>query len=133
MYIGSGGTLNTNDVGFSVEYLGASTSPLGTYANTLPGVLAGNTAITTDSSSWNGTAATTPQKVQLSVTVNNPCVVRVRPLVMKASATVYIDPKIDIGSTSQRQFALVGGFMNEEAGGSGGSGAMIMSRLQAAM
>lgn len=95
IYFASGGTLNDTDIGFELEYLGSSATPLGTFSTTVNGVLDTATAWATDAvSTWNGAGVGTKQSMSLTKTINLKGLVRVRPFVIKASATVYIDPII---------------------------------------
>jgi len=86
--------LKDNELGFEVEYLGSATTPLGTYASTLSGVLAAGSNLATDTSTWNGLVSPTNQKVTKTPTFNQTGWVRVRPVLAKPSATVWVDPSI---------------------------------------
>lgn len=86
------------DIGFELEYMGSSASPLGTYDSTTPaalGLISTGTNWATDSSTWGG-STTTKQVMTKTVTVNQKGWVRVRPYVSKASFTVWIDPLITV-------------------------------------
>lgn len=86
------------DIGFEVEYLGSSASPIGTMASTAPGAL-GLLSTTTDwtdvagTEFWGG-STTNEQVMSKTVTINAKGWVRVRPYVLRAGFTVYIDPLI---------------------------------------
>jgi len=92
----------TDEVFMEVEYLGDASSTLGTIKTTTKAnVLATGAAGTSDSSSWAG--GTTAFK--LVATLNSPQpgrpgLIHVRPKIGKASATIYLDPKIELSPSS---------------------------------
>jgi hypothetical protein len=96
MYIASGGTLQDQDVGFEVDYMGDASTPKGTFDTTRPSILTAGSNLATDGSTWSGSGVGTVQKVTKTVTLNQKGLVRVRPFVRKASATVYIDPLLNV-------------------------------------
>jgi hypothetical protein len=87
-------TLTDADFWLDVEYLGDSATPKGTLASTRANPLASGSPLTTSTATWTTTGLTTPakQSVSATVTVNQKGWVRVRPILGKASTTVYADP-----------------------------------------
>lgn len=95
--INSGGTLTNGDVWVEIEYLGSSTSPVGSLISSRKSdILQSNTNITTSSATWAGSlAGSTPQKLQVTFTPQMKGPVKARIYVAK-SQTVYIDPLITL-------------------------------------
>jgi hypothetical protein len=79
-----------------LEYLGSSTSPLSTTTTTKAAVLATGTALTTDASTWGGTAQTFKYRIDISFTPQMVGLVRAKVFLAAPSATIYIDPKLVI-------------------------------------
>lgn len=124
---GGGAVPNNDDIWIEADYMGSSTTPLGTLnaTNTVANPTVTGTGQAADSSSWGG--STTPFKMSITLSspqpqMKGPIYVRVR--AAKPSSTFYIDPKVDITNTSGliavRQYAVVpGAFANESAAPSG--------------
>lgn len=90
LYLISNTTLNNDDLWAEAEYLGASTSPLGSTASSKRGLMASAAALTSDSSTWGG--STNKYKIVLTGTTNLVGPLKVRFYVAKASSTIYVDP-----------------------------------------
>jgi hypothetical protein len=95
---GGGAVPNNDDIWFEAEYLGASSSPLGSFINSSkPNVLATGSAVSSDSSTWGG--STTPFKMSVTLSSPQPALagpISVRVLAAKASTTFYIDPQPEL-------------------------------------
>lgn len=91
---GSGAVPNNDDIWMDVEYLGASGSPLASFATaTKSDNLATGSALTSDSSTWGG--STTAFKMAVTLSTPQPQLagyLRVHVKAAKASSTFYIDP-----------------------------------------
>ena len=101
--VNAGALPNNDDIWMEVEYLGSSSSTLGTIVNTTKAnLLAANAAVASDSSTWNGGgsgAGWSPFK--LTTTLSSPQLgmagyIHVRVKAAKSSATYYIDPQIGL-------------------------------------
>jgi hypothetical protein len=77
-----------------LEYLGTSGSTLGTMVSTYAGLLVAGTALTTDTSTWGGTAQTNKYRIDIGFTPQVVGLVRARVWVAAASATIYLDPEL---------------------------------------
>ena len=94
--IWGGGAVPTNaDIWFEVNFMGSSATPIGSFATCgLANVLAAETNLTTDSSTWGGSTT----KFKMSVTLSAPQPSMKGPIYItikaaKVSSTFYIDPK----------------------------------------
>lgn len=87
-------SLKDTEFGFDVAYMGASTSPLGTFTSSFAPLISGGTALTTDTQPWTGQGGLTKQRVSLTVTVNQAGWIRLRPRLSRASFTVWVDPLV---------------------------------------
>lgn len=87
-------TLKDSEFGLELEYLGNASYPLGTLTTTRADVLSTGSNLTSSSETWTTTGLATPtkQKVSKTVTVNLKGFYRIRPVLAKASTTVYVDP-----------------------------------------
>jgi hypothetical protein len=98
------GALPLNDeLWLEVEYLGSSSTPLGTIVTTTKAsVLAANAAVASDSSSWNGGgsgAGWSPFKLTTTLSSPQPGLagyLHARVRAAKASTTFYLDPQISL-------------------------------------
>jgi hypothetical protein len=95
--------LKNSDLWFEVEYLGDSTSPLGSRATSYdlpaPNTTGSSSAnLNTSAATWTTTGLVTPkpQNVSISFTPQKVGLVTVRPRITKPSLTVYIDPFITL-------------------------------------
>ena len=101
--INAGSVPNNDDIWIEIEYLGDSASPLGEIVSTTKAnYLATNAAVASDSSSWNGGGSGggwSPFKLTATLSSPQPQLpgyLHVRVRVAKASATYYMDPKIEL-------------------------------------
>ena len=89
---------NNDDIWMEVEYLGTTTYPLGSFVTTTKAnVLSSSSAVSSDSSTWNGGgsgAGWSPFKFSTTITPQFAGLIQVRIRAAKQSATFYIDPKI---------------------------------------
>jgi hypothetical protein len=91
MVWGGGAVPNNDDIWMVVEYLGSSSAPLASFANTTKSNnLATGSAVSTDSSSWGG--STTAFKMSVTITPQLAGYLRVYVMAAKVSSTFYIDP-----------------------------------------
>lgn len=89
-------TLYNDEIWLEIEYMGSSTSPLGSYVSSRKAdILASNAAVTSSSASWTGSPAVT-QKLQVSFTPQMKGPIKGRVYVAKRSATIYVDPLITV-------------------------------------
>ena len=92
---GGGAVPNNDDIWIEAEYLGASSSPLGSYINSSKAsILAAGSAVSSDSSTWGG--STTAFKMSVTLSSPQPAQtgpINVRVLCAKPSTTFYIDPQ----------------------------------------
>jgi hypothetical protein len=94
---GAAGLLNNDDVWIDVEYQSDASSGLGSFAtSTKADNLATGSAYSASGATWSGSPAGTPFSMSAIFTPANKGWVYVYPKVGKASATVYIDPKITL-------------------------------------
>lgn len=92
---GAAGLLNNDDVWISTEYLSDAASGQGSFAtSTKADNLAAGVAYTADGASWAGAPAGTPFSMSATFTPAQKGWVYVYVHVAKASATVYVDPKV---------------------------------------
>jgi hypothetical protein len=90
---GGGAVPNNDDIWIEAEYLGASGSPLASFANdSKADPLAAAAGHTSSSETWGG--STTAFKMAVSFTPQQKGWVTIRVKAAKASSTFYIDPKI---------------------------------------
>jgi hypothetical protein len=92
-------TLTDADFWLDVEYLGDSATPKGTLGSTRANPLASGSPLTTSTATWTTTGLTTPAKQKVttaSLTLNQKGWARVRPVLAKASTTVYVDPAVTV-------------------------------------
>lgn len=93
---GGGAVPNNDDIWFDVEYLGSSSTPLGTVTTiTKADLLATGSALTSDTSTWGGSTT----KFKMTKTLSSPQPGMKGPIYVtikaaKPSSTFYIDPKI---------------------------------------
>lgn len=114
--INSGGTLTNGDVWMLLEYLGSSSTPLGTALSTRKAtILTASANLTSSTASWaGGLSGSTPQKITANFTPQMKGPVKVTMFVGKASQTVYIDPMFTLSDangnikSSGRQFFVPG-------------------------
>lgn len=92
LYLISNTTLNNDDLWAEAEYLGTSTSPLGSTVNSKRGLMATAAALTSDSSTWGG--STNKYKIVLTCTPQLVGPLKVRFYVAKPSVTSYLDPYV---------------------------------------
>jgi hypothetical protein len=95
---GTGASLpNNDDIWLEVEYLGSSTTPLGTIVTTTKAnLLTAGSAVASDSSTWSGGGGS-PFKLTKTLSSPQPAMagyIHARVRAAKASATYYIDPQI---------------------------------------
>jgi hypothetical protein len=92
---GGGAVPNNDDIWIEAEYLGSSSSPLGSFvSNGKADGLASNAALSSDSSTWGG--STTAFKMSVTFTPQQKGLVYITVKAAKASSTFYIDPKIEL-------------------------------------
>ncbi len=119
---GGGAVPNNDDIWMDVVYLGASGSPLGSFATTTKADnLASGSALTSDSSTWGGSTTAFKMSATFTPGMKGPITIYVR--AAKASTTFYIDPRPEIsGVTVSKSFIQGPGvYVNElSAGGSTG-------------
>jgi hypothetical protein len=96
--INSSAALNNDDIFLTLEYQGTSSSPVASFATSLPTtLLTANAAITTSSQTWTSSPATpAPQKIQITFTPQVAGRVRGKITLGKISTTVYVNPVITI-------------------------------------
>lgn len=89
------GSLTNKDIWFDVEYMSATTSPIGSQATTgVADVLATGTSLTADvTSTWNSAPANLYQ-AGIAFTPQMAGPIRIRVRVAKPSLTIYVDPLI---------------------------------------
>ncbi len=95
---GSGADLTDAEIWAEVQYLGTSGFPLGSFANNAKAdILAAAADHTNSSETWSDDL-TTPvkQKLTVSFTVNEVGPALLKVYLAKASATVYVDPKVTV-------------------------------------
>jgi len=92
--INDGVTLKDNEIWMDLEYMGSSSTPLGTYATTASDVLASGASVATSTATWTTTGISSPvkQKLSTTVTINQAGWFRARVNLARASQTVYVDP-----------------------------------------
>ena len=113
VYITSNTALNNNDVWLELEYLSSSTSPISTIVSTKMALLATPVVLTTDASTWGG-AVTNKYSLAITFTPSMKGPVKARIYAAKLSTTIYVDPKLSLGVTSNRQYLIPGmGYINE--------------------
>lgn len=89
---GGGAVPNNDDIWIEVEYLGDSGSPLASLVkSTKANVLASNSALSSDGSTWGG--STTAFKMSVTFTAELEGYVRACVKAARASSTFYIDPR----------------------------------------
>lgn len=95
---GSGGDFYDSEIWLEVQYLDTSGSPLRTHATDHRSWASSPTEQTDDvASSWGGSPGSNLQKLSVaSVSVDESGLYRARVAVGKASATVYVDPKVTV-------------------------------------
>jgi hypothetical protein len=93
----SSASLNNTDIHMLLEYPGTSSSPVASWADSLPTQLDASAAVTTSSSTWTSPPST-PVYQQLAVTFTPRTAGRVRARVLlgKPSATVWVNPQVII-------------------------------------
>lgn len=94
----SSASLNNDEIWLLLEYCGTASSPVASFASSLPAnVLSTPSAVTSSTATWNATPAT-PVKQKLQVTFTPQTAGRLRGLVRlgKASTTVYVNPEITV-------------------------------------
>lgn len=91
-------TLTNADIALQVEYYAASGSLLGSFASSAPDALTTPSALATTADAWTTTGLATPVKQAVSVTFtpNQDGYIIVRPMLNKASTTVYVDNKLTV-------------------------------------
>ena len=101
--INSASLPNNDDIWLEVEYLGSSSTPVGSIVTTTKAsLLASNAAVASDGSTWNGGgsgAGWSPFKLTTTLSSPQPGMagyIHARVRVGKASATYYIDPQITL-------------------------------------
>lgn len=96
MYIANTSSLTLKDTefGFDVDFMGSALTPLGTISTTFPNILNAGTNIPTNSVSWTGLSPNSRQQVSLGITTALRGWVRVRPLLKRANATIWVDPLV---------------------------------------
>jgi len=94
VYLTTNSSLTNANCWMEVEYLGTSGSTLGSIVSTYPGILATATALTTDASTWSGTALTNKYVISTSITPQMVGLIRAKVFVTIPSATIYLDPKL---------------------------------------
>lgn len=123
-------TLTNADCYLEAEYLGTTGNPLSLVSNTRAAdIFATPANLTTSAVSWNGFSVPAPQKMSLTFTPQVKGLIRARVCVAKASATVYVDPQIAVGSgpTISRSYLLAGfgTAINETSSGAGSASIMV--------
>lgn len=119
---GGGAVPNNDDIWMAVEYLGASGSPLGSFATAgKASAIATNAALSSDSSTWGGSTTKFKMSATFTPGMKGPITIYVR--AAAASSTFYIDPKPEIsGVTVSKSFQLApDAYVNEISSGGGGS------------
>lgn len=96
LYLTTNATLNNNDFWADLEYLGDSGDPKSTTVTSRMAYLGTPTQLTTDSSTWGGSALTKLYSIALTFTPQQKGPVKVRFHLAKPSVTVYVDPLITI-------------------------------------
>lgn len=123
--------LTNADCYLEVEYLGTSGFPESVFVNSrVANVFAAPASLNTSSVTWSGFTTAAPQNISLTFTPQVKGTIRARVCVVKASATVYVDPQIAVsgGPTISRSYGIAGSSsINETSAGSGGG--MIQSRV----
>jgi hypothetical protein len=98
--INSASLPNNDEIWIELNYLGSSAAPLSTIVTTTKdNVWDSNAAVASDSSSWNGGGSGggwSPFKLTKTITPQMAGYIDARVRAAKASATYYIDPKIDL-------------------------------------
>lgn len=89
-------TLTNKEFGFEIEYMGSTTTPLGTLTTTLANPGVAGTTLTTSAVTWLPAGSYTAQYATKTVTVQEKGWVRVRPYVRRASLTCYVDPLVTV-------------------------------------
>jgi hypothetical protein len=87
--------LKDNEIWMEATYLGTSGSPLGAIATSMVAYLGTAATCATEASTWGGSPAN-KQKLTLSLTPQEEGYIYVTVKLAKASATVYVDPKVVI-------------------------------------
>lgn len=95
---GSGGALTNAEMWLEVQYLGTNGVPLGTFTRSRKALMATAADNASSSATWTTTALASPVKQRLSVTFTpqEKGVIQARIVVAKASATVYVDPVLQV-------------------------------------
>ena len=92
----SGAVPNNDDFWFDLEYLGSASNPLGSFVSgTKANNLATGSALTIDTSTWNGGgsgAGWSPFSITLTFTPRQVGTLYVYPKAAKASSTFYLSP-----------------------------------------
>lgn len=101
--VNAGAVPQNDELWLDIEYLGSSSSPLGTIiTTTIANLFTANAPVASDGSSWNGGgsgAGWSPFKLTTTLSSPQPGLagyIDVRVRAAKASTTYYIDPKIEL-------------------------------------
>lgn len=89
-------TLKDTEIGFQCEYLASAATPVGTITSTFPSVQSAGSNLSTNSVGWTGLSSPVKQQVSLAITTAKAGWVRVRPILRRASTTVWVDPLITV-------------------------------------
>lgn len=119
IYLTSNTVLDNSMVWIEVEYLGASTSPLGSRVVSQAALLTSPTTLPTDISTWGGGALAHKYVITSpSFTPQLKGPVKVRIYVATPSITIYFDPQISNLATPTRDYIIPGwGYINETSSG----------------
>lgn len=101
---GGGAVPNNDDIWIEAEYLGDSSFPTGSFANsTKANMLATSAAVSSDGSTWGG--STTAFKLSVSLTPQKKGLILLRVKAGAAGSTFYVDPRPSIsGKAVSRSF-----------------------------
>jgi hypothetical protein len=96
--VNDGATLKDDELWIEVEYLGSSAAPVSTHTTDRRAIIATAANQTSSSATWTTTGLASPIKQKLDVTFTPQMAgfVVARVMLAKASATVYVDPKVTL-------------------------------------
>jgi len=96
IYLTTDATLNDNDFWAELEYPTDSSTPLGATVSSKMAWFGTPAELTSDGSTWAGTAKAKKYRIDLAFTPRQKGPVKVRLFMAKASTTVYVDPLLVI-------------------------------------
>lgn len=89
-------TLTDQQFGFEYEYMASASTPQGTLGYTFSNPAASGANLSTTSVAWTGLSSPTKQLATATITTALAGLVRVRPILRRASTTLWVDPLVAV-------------------------------------